>query len=194
LNLFTVSRVEQGINEKQWIVTFNEISAMGITFPPQPPSDADQYPYGILLFSYVPNPSILAQITTQLIQSAEPFQVISNTAVNPFSLNRDWTLTLSYNDSTDEGILNFSASPLSIATHGGYPKVTSDLLQFFGFPQQVNLNALKEAQDFLREQQLGTPLIGSTNVSLQSQKNRDRNADSGGRLPVGNPPSGTLNN
>lgn len=166
LNLFTVARVQRGETDKQWIVTFKDLSAMGVSFPAQTPSDTDQYPYGILLFSYIPNPSILAQVTTALIQNAEPFQTISSTAVNPFSINRDWSLTLNYNDSTDEGNLNFSASPQAIAVHGGYPKVTSDILQFLGFPQQVNLNALKDAQDFLREQQAGVPIMGSTSVSL----------------------------
>lgn len=126
------------------------------------------------------------------MQGTDPHSIIGSSAVLPYGHNKGWSFSLSFNDTNDITTLSFSQTPQVTQVNNGFPIVTSSILSFFGFNQRVNLNQNKEAVEFLREQQLN--VVRTSQYSLQQVSNQpiNKNTNSGGRLPIGNPPSGTI--
>jgi len=113
---------------------------MGLTFPGQAPGNDNPYPYGVILFSNIPNQSILANVVTQLVQGTDPHSVVGSSVILPYGHNKGWSFSLSFNDTNDITTLSFSQTPQLTQVNKGFPIVTSSILSFFGFNQRVNLN------------------------------------------------------
>jgi hypothetical protein len=50
-----VSYVKNDGDLTKWTIGFVDIGQMGLTFPGQAPGNDNPYPYGIILFSNIPN-------------------------------------------------------------------------------------------------------------------------------------------
>jgi len=190
LNQNTAQYIVNDGDLTKWRVRFWNYDAMQLTLPYTPaPVEYNSYPFGNLLISNIPSPSILATVVTTLTQGALPYSLAGDTAVYSTTSSRQWNLGISYNEQTDVATISYSAAP-QIIGHIGYPILNSTLLSFFGFSNQVNLQSSYEAQQYIKEQILNSTVLQSTKVVVNSSQPRPRLVNTGTRIPVGNAPKG----